>query len=87
MIYEQIEKIRLKNSLSIKDFSKLIGISFQAYYMYNGHRNISKPVAKIVKMIEMQPDVILFLLAKINDNKQVKYKYADEILVELIKMT
>ena len=86
MTYKQMEAVRIKNGLSIKEFSLLIGITWQTYYRYNGHRKPGKTVIKIIKMIEMQPDVILFMLAKINNPQQVKYKYADEILVELGKL-
>ena len=87
MTYKHMEKIRAKNDLSIKVFSRLIGVSWQSYYQYNGHRNIPKPVEKIVKMIEMQPDVLLYLLAKIDNPHQVMYIYANELLVELVKST
>ncbi len=82
-----MELIRLKNELTVIEFTRLIGISPRTYWGYKSARDISPQVEKIVKMIEMSPGVILFLLAKINDKHQVKYLYADEILVELVKMT
>ena len=85
MTYKQMESVRIKNGLSIKEFSRLIGVSWQTYYHYKTARNIPPTVVKIVKMIEMHPHVIIYLLSKINNPSQVKYKYRGEILVELVR--